>query len=171
MQAFEKEVQRANERYARMGVAQVFHAPTPMMPVGSEGDGIFRARFVRRNRSVDFVGVLNRGRAVAFDAKESSGRKWVTDEEHVPKHQVDFLRKWAERGGVAFFLVRFRRANRVYAVPIGTFLEKWASRSSVPVEEIEQAGCPEVGSPLRHLDPFLDQARKEGVDSNLAEVP
>lgn len=141
---FEAMIELSNRRYEALGLALAVHHPTPMVVEEALGQGTFVARYVKRHRAPDYVGVVKGGLGVAFDAKSCQGDVWAVDEEHVPSHQVRFLKAWSELGGAGFFLVEFRRRGKVLLVPVEAF--ERIGKASIRLEELEGLeGVREVG--------------------------
>ena len=107
--ALEKALKDIHEDYARLGMAQVdkFDAATKIV-----GDGKW-ARVVGRGK-VDFIGLLDGGRFVAFDAKDCAERRIPLD--RLESGQLEYLGMVQSLGGLAFILVRFEY-QRAYRVP------------------------------------------------------
>ena len=100
---FEHLITMANAQYAAKGIACVHKVPTAWVPIRRGAE--FVAAKVTEKASVDFLGAY-RGRPIAFDAKEESGRRisWS----RVEPHQAAFMDNWTAAGGVSFVLVWFK---------------------------------------------------------------
>ncbi|WP_018130124.1 Holliday junction resolvase RecU [Effusibacillus pohliae] len=134
---FEQLIEFANAQYLSKGWAIIQKVPTPWKVI-RRGKQIVSA-FPEKKSTVDFVGVFN-GRPIAFDAKSTRERtRFELDQ--VEPHQVDFLRRWQDNGGIAFLLIEFAVLREVYAMQFRE-LEKWwigrmrGGRQSIPYQEI-----------------------------------
>jgi recombination protein U len=134
--AFEKMIEMTNKQYAAKGRATIQKVPTPWKVFYDKRTK--RSKAIPESKStVDFIGIYN-GRGIAFDAK-STRETTRFDLKNVDDHQVDFLRRWKNNGGISFVLVDFSKKQEVYYLSIGQ-LEKWVEsaknggRKSIPYE-------------------------------------
>jgi len=110
----------------------ILKVPTPIV-LTSKG-------LVAQSSTVDFVGLLDGGMFIAFDAKETS----VTtrfDLKNIKGHQLEYLQVVKGLGGLAFFLIHFKKvyADELFVVPISLIEEHWnGSKSSIPLADIEK---------------------------------
>jgi recombination protein U len=128
---FEEQLKWQHALYHKQGVAKMDKQYIPSLPVK---DGKW-AKVIGKS-TVDFVGVLNGGRHVAFDAKDCKDK--AIELRKLQEHQLKFLTRADALGGLAFVLVRFER-QRAYIVPALAW--KWAEEAhragrAVYVEEI-----------------------------------
>lgn len=134
--AFQKTVDYACQQYESKGWA-VFHEVPTSWKVIRQGRRIVEA-FPEKKSIVDFLGIAD-GRGLAFDAKTTRERTRFPLA-NVEEHQVQFLRKYHDQGGIAFLIVEFAVLREVYAVPFKEF-EKWwiaasrGGRQSIPISE------------------------------------
>ncbi|MBC7342549.1 MAG: Holliday junction resolvase RecU [Clostridia bacterium] len=145
--ALEEMVELTLDLYRKEGIAVVHKIPTPWV-VRRKG-GLITGAFPAKKSSVDFFGVW-RGRAVAFDAKETS-EKSRFPLKSVPDHQMAFLSDWKEAGGIAGVLVWFRRARRIFWVPAKTLTRaREAGKKSLALDELASGAGVEIpeGLPL-----------------------
>jgi recombination protein U len=98
-------VEKQNSHYLRDGIARIDKVATPMIYSNGEWKH-------GKKSTVDFIGCLKGGRAVAFDCKQVAGDSLPMANIH--EHQVKYLRDVLELGGLAFFLVHFRKQDRVF---------------------------------------------------------
>lgn len=135
-QSFERLIEATNNQYYHKGQATIQKVPVPWK--------VFYDRKTKRSKAipekkstVDFVGVFN-GRAIAFDAKSTLERTRFPLS-NVEEHQVNFLTKWQQNGGIAFILVDFAKKKEVYMLSIGQ-LNNWfkkakeGGRKSIPYD-------------------------------------
>lgn len=95
--------------------------------------------------SVDFLGTLRGGRAVALEVKSTVAPDWSLHD--MPEHQQGFAATWHGLGGLAFVVVHFTRTGQLYRVPWGAMAE------------------------LRSLRPAKGQGAQYRVSVDLAQVP
>ncbi|WP_018130695.1 Holliday junction resolvase RecU [Effusibacillus pohliae] len=167
--AFEQLIEFANAQYLSKGWAIIQKVPTPWKVI-RRGKQIVSA-FPEKKSTVDFVGVFN-GRPIAFDAKSTRERTRF-ELDLVEPHQVDFLRRWQDNGGVAFLLIEFSVLHEVYAMPLREF-EKWwvgrmrGGRQSIPYQEI-RLSCdrvePNRGIVLDYLGAVVSWQKRGGTCS------
>jgi recombination protein U len=105
-------------RYEAQGRALVGKVPTPTRAVRKAGrDGV---TFVPIAKGLpDYLGCLQDGRFVAFDAKATKNKtRWRVKtggaRSRGAEHQWDFLRKVHALGGIAFFLVHAYTLEQVF---------------------------------------------------------
>lgn len=138
----EELVNRTNEQYAEKKLALIQKIPTPITPVrmDKEHRQITLAYFEQRS-TVDYIGAVQ-GIPVCFDAKECSTDTFPLSNIH--PHQIAFMEKFEEQGGVAFFLLFFSSENLFYYLTLKKLLEFWdrmekGGRKSFRREELNDA--------------------------------
>lgn len=121
-------VEKQNSHYLRDGIARIDKVATPMIYSNGEWKH-------GRKSTVDFIGILRGGRAVAFDCKQVAGDSLPMANIH--EHQVKYLRDVLELGGLAFFLVHFRKQDRCFVfVPHILWVEMlYETRTSMTIGE------------------------------------
>lgn len=108
--SLERSLEDMHAVYAEMRKAQINKQYLPSQPVK---DGKW-AKVIGRS-TVDYTGLLEGGRMVAFDAKDCAGSKIELSRLQV--HQHIYLSDVHALGGLAFVLVRFGDGT-VYRIPI-----------------------------------------------------
>ncbi len=150
-------VNRTNERYAEGGLALIQKIPTPITPIkiDQETRHITLAYFEQKS-TVDYIGAVQ-GIPVCFDAKECAVDTFALQNIH--KHQVRFMERFEQQGGVAFFLIYYTHRDRLYYLPFPRLLRFWrraeeGGRKSFRLEELD----PAFFLPKKHgvLVPYLD---------------
>lgn len=70
--------------------------------------------------TVDFVGLLQGGKFIAFDAKQTKVKTRL-DLGNIQQHQLDYLKAVQRLGGITFFLVWFTSLSKdkAWIVPTG----------------------------------------------------
>ena len=128
--ALELRVKRINSTYKVKKQAIIQFIATPITPT-AEG-------FVPGMSTVDFVGCAGpNGLAIAFDAKETEN-KTSFPLNNIKPHQIVYLDYFDMCGGMAFFLVHFKKVHKdkAYVLPItvlNEFTNKPGQRKSLPL--------------------------------------
>lgn len=165
--AFEEMINRTNEKYEEKGLALIQKVPTPITPIeiDQKTRHITLAYFDKKS-TVDYIGAVQ-GIPVCFDAKESISDTFPL--ENVHEHQIDFMLKFKEQKGIAFFLIYYTQKDLIYYMPIEEMLTfvnraKEGGRKSFRFDEL---------SPLHFLEkkggllvPYLDQIALELKSEN-----
>lgn len=155
-------INRTNEKYAENGLALIQKVPTPITPVkmDKEHRHITLAYFEQKS-TVDYIGAVQ-GLPVCFDAKECASDTFALQNIH--EHQVDFMGKFENQGGVAFFLIFYTHKDVLYYLPYEMLRFFWdrareGGRKSFRYEELN----PEYVLPKKHgvLVPYLDILQKD----------
>lgn len=137
-------VEHSNNMYKHKGWGVIDEVPVPITI--TEDKGRYIKGFKKNKSTVDYVGISH-GRGIAFDAKSTK----VTTNfplANVHDHQVEYLKRFKDQGGVAFFLIEFEKLKEFYFVPISFFLEYWEAskqggRKSIPYKDI-QLNCNQI---------------------------
>lgn len=125
-QTFEQMIEISNKQYDMKGLATIQKVPTPWKVFYDKRKRSSRA-IPEKKGTVDFVGVA-KGKAIAFDAK-STKVKTRFPLDNIQDHQIIFLKRWKDRGGIAFILVEFAVLKETYILPIES-LEKWIKQAN-----------------------------------------
>lgn len=158
-------INRTNEKYADSGLALIQKIPTPITPIkiDKEHRHITLAYFDQKS-TVDYIGAVQ-GIPVCFDAKECATDTFSLQNIH--EHQVDFMRRFEEQGGIAFFLIFYSHKDIMYYLPYEMLRFFWnrakeGGRKSFRYEELN----PEYVLPKKHgiLVPYLDILKKDLED-------
>ncbi len=161
----EEMVNRTNEKYADNGLALIQKIPTPITPIkiDKENHQITLAYFDQKS-TVDYIGVVQ-GLPVCFDAKECAADTFSLQNIH--EHQVEFMRRFEQQGGIAFFLIYYSHKDILYYLPYEMLHFFWdrakdGGRKSFRYEELN----PEYILPKKHgiLVPYLDILKKDLED-------
>lgn len=120
---FEDMINRTNERYEEKHLALIQKIPTPITPVkmDKEHRQITLAYFDQRS-TVDYIGAVQ-GIPVCFDAKECVADTFPLQNIH--EHQVNFMGKYEQQGGIAFLLIYYSAKNIVYYMRYEEMLLFW----------------------------------------------
>ncbi|MCM1046722.1 MAG: Holliday junction resolvase RecU [Candidatus Gastranaerophilales bacterium] len=161
----EEMINRTNEKYAENNLALIQKVPTPITPlkIDKQNRQITLAYFDQKS-TVDYIGVVQ-GLPVCFDAKECAADTFALQNIH--EHQVEFMRRFEEQKGIAFFLIYYTHRDTLYYLPyemLRFFWERAAGggRKSFRYEELN----PEYVLPKKHgiLVPYLDMLQKDLYD-------
>lgn len=119
----EEEINRTNDVYIQEGLCLVQKIPTPITPIrfDKENRQITLAYFEQKS-TVDYIGVAQ-GYPICFDAKESKTTTFSMQNIH--PHQVEFMRRFEEQDGIAFFLIYFSGIDVYYYLPFRLFVPFW----------------------------------------------
>ena len=101
-----------NEKYREEKLALVNKIPTPITPIkiDKESRHITLAYFEEKS-TVDYIGLVQ-GYPICFDAKECASDRFSLQNIH--SHQIQYMTEYEEQGGIAFFLIYFKKHNRFY---------------------------------------------------------
>ena len=113
---FEELINLTNEQYEKRGIALIQKIPTPIKPV--EFDTVKRTiklAYFEQKSTVDYIGVMD-GIPICFDAKETARKSLPFSNIH--EHQVEFMKKFDQQGGIAFLLVHFTKEDIYYLLPL-----------------------------------------------------
>ena len=96
-------INRTNDNYNSKNLAIIQKIPTPIKPlILDKKSGKITLAYFEQKSTVDYVGVVQ-GIAICFDAKETSQKSFPLKNVH--KHQLDFMDKFENQGGISFLLV------------------------------------------------------------------
>lgn len=121
-------LEQSNGVYRERGIALVHKVPTAWLPIRGSSGKIITAK-VDEPACVDFLGVY-RGRAIAFDAKETRKERWPVSA--VTGLQLRWLEDWDRAAGVGFLVVQYvLEGDEAYLVPFSR-LAIWYHRACWP---------------------------------------
>ena len=138
--AFEEIINFTNDRYKSMGLAVVQKIPTPITPVQFDsGKKIITLAYFDKQSTVDYIGIAQ-GHGLCFDAKETNQKSLPIQNIH--SHQIEFMMKFSQQGGVAFLLVHMAEYGKYYFLPIEILEKYWTKsvsggRKSIPISAFE----------------------------------
>ena len=112
-QRFEEILEMSFAWYRAQGLAEIEKTPEPMRVVERLGGGKFVA-FFEKKAQADYAGVLAGGRAVALEAKFTSGAR--LEQSRITPEQGDFLEARQRLGALCFVVAGFAGGN-VYRLP------------------------------------------------------
>ena len=138
--SFEEMINHTNEVYRDQKLALIQKIPTPITPVrfDPESRHITLAYFDKQS-TVDYIGAVQ-SVPVCFDAKECARSTFPLQNVH--PHQVDFMQRMEEQGGVAFLLIFFSDTEECYYMRFKELRVFWdraqeGGRKSIRREELD----------------------------------
>ncbi|MDR1913366.1 MAG: Holliday junction resolvase RecU [Clostridiales bacterium] len=152
----EELINLTNAIYTRRGIGVIQKVSTPITPVevNNKEHTITKAYFEKKS-TVDYIGV-SRGKALCFDAKETS--RSALPMQNVHRHQLEFMEQFENQGGVSFLLVSFSLKAEVFFMTYRDLLAGWTAsqngdRKSIPYDAFAQRNLVknEEGFPLHYL--------------------
>lgn len=160
--ALEELINKTNEKYMEGNLALIQKIPTPITPIqiDQKTRHITLAYFDQKS-TVDYIGAVQ-GIPVCFDAKECAVDTFSLQNIH--PHQIDFMQKFKNQGGVAFFLIYYTKKDLFYYMNIDemtVFYERATNggRKSIKFDELNEDHF------LKHkpgiLVPYLDMIAKD----------
>ncbi len=164
----EELINRTNEVYREKNLALIQKIPTPITPLKFDKDKrqITLAYFDQKS-TVDYIGAVQ-GIPVCFDAKESTVDTFSLQNLH--EHQVDFMTRFEQQGGISFLILFFTTRNELFYLPYRDMIKFWnrakeGGRKSFTYMELDQDYYfePRGGLLVPYLDPLQQDllSRKE----------
>ena len=158
----EEFINHTNTRYSEMGLALIQKIPTPITPVriDKEHRHITLAYFDKIS-TVDYIGAVQ-GIPVCFDAKECNADTFPLQNVH--EHQIRFMEKFEQQGGIAFLLIYYTAREELYYMQYRQIRRFWdraeaGGRKSFRLDELE----PDWFMKLQNgfFIPYLDSIHKD----------
>ncbi len=158
----EELINLTNEKYASNHLALVQKIPTPITPINMDPKTkqITLAYFEKKS-TVDYIGAAQ-GLPVCFDAKECNSESFSLQNIH--EHQVEFMKEFQRQGGIAFFLIYFKRTEEYYYLRLDDLMVFWeraknGGRKSFKKEELNPDFFIENIKPV--FIPYLEYINKD----------
>jgi recombination protein U len=144
----EKRANRQNILYRKNNKALILKVEVPII--------ITRKGLVAKQSTVDYTGTLNGGKSIAFDAKETQS-KTSFPLTNIEDHQLAYLRFQQNLGGIAFFMIHFKKVypDKVFITPI-ELIETYKNgngRKSIPFKDFKDEWLIEIEN---YLDKVID---------------
>lgn len=136
-QFLERLIETSNKMYENKGMALIHKVPTPWNVMYDRRTGRVRNAFPERKSTVDFAGISH-GRSIAFEAKTTKIRtRFPLD--NFEQHQINYLIKHQEQGGVSFSIIFFEKHNEHFFLTADDLHDWWSEskvggRKSIPYE-------------------------------------
>ena len=161
---FERLINLTNEKYRELGLGLVQKIPTPITPVQIDEDRHITLAYFDQRSTVDYIGAVQ-GFPVCFDAKECGSNSFAMSNVH--EHQYGFMKDFEQQRGIAFLLIYFTKADRIYYMRFSE-LQRFYERAQkegpkrVKLEELEESWFigPKYGVQVHYL---------EGINKDLQE--
>ena len=158
----EELINRTNEHYMEKGLALIQKVPTPITPINiDKATRHITLAYFDQKSTVDYIGVVQ-GIPVCFDAKECSTDTFSLQNIH--PHQVDFMERFEQQGGISFLIIFYTMKNEMYYLPFSHMKRFWdraqeGGRKSFRFEEVDQS----FKIRLNHgvLVPYLEQLQMD----------
>jgi|MGYP003970234177 recombination protein U len=96
---------------------------------------------IAQTSTVDYAGLIGGGKFIAYDAKETE-IKTRFPLANIHQHQLLYLEMVKELGGIAFFLIHFKKIHptKVYITPLSIITKYWyddEGRRSIPFKDFK----------------------------------
>ena len=158
-------INRTNEKYMENGLALIQKIPTPITPINIDKQSrhITLAYFDQKS-TVDYIGAVQ-GIPVCFDAKECATDTFSLQNIH--EHQVEFMGRFEQQKGIAFFLIYYTHKDVFYYLPYEMLRYFWdrakeGGRKSFRIEELQEGYF--FTSNRMLLVPYLEMIQKDMDD-------
>ena len=128
-------INRTNKEYFDDELAVIQKLPTSIKPVELDSErGVISLAYFDAKSTVDYMGNVQ-GVPVCFDAKETAQKSFPIANIH--KHQIDFMDKFSNQGGLSFMIVSFTKLDEIYLLDLETIKQYWSAsleggRKSIP---------------------------------------
>ena len=121
--SLEEYINMTNEKYLLNHLGLIQKIPTPITPIkiNQETRQITLAYFEQKS-TVDYIGVVQ-GIPICFDAKECA--KDIFPLQNIHEHQVEFISKYEEQGGISFLLIYFTSRHVCYYMSFQEMMKYW----------------------------------------------
>lgn len=148
-QHFEDLIEAACNYYRFTKEAEIEKTPEPFHVERSVGQGKFIGHYVKKAQP-DFKGTLAGGKAIAFEAKQTSTGK--LEQKVVLEQQAEALDRHMRLGATCFILISFD-FQRFYRVPWEIFrdMKKYYGRKYLKPEDIPEYEVTRNNGPLDFL--------------------
>jgi recombination protein U len=144
----EKRATKANFSYRKDKKALILKVATPII--------LTKKGLVASSSTVDFTGLIKGGRFLAYDAKETQN-KTSFPLKNIHQHQLHYLELVEELGGIAFFLIHFKKVheNKAFITPI-SLVHKYMfeeTRKSIPLSIFKKEWLVDIDN---YMEKILD---------------
>ena len=158
----EEFINHTNTRYSEMGLALIQKIPTPITPVriDKEHRHITLAYFDKIS-TVDYIGAVE-AFPHCFDAKECNADTFPLQNVH--EHQIHFMEKFEQQGGISFLLIYFTAREELYYMQYRQIRRFWdraedGGRKSFRLDELEPGWFMKLQNGF--FIPYLDYIQKD----------
>lgn len=140
----EKKINRACIAYRKAGLAFIRKIELPMR--------IVKGGVLRFNSTVDYEGLVRGGKYFAMEAKETESTTSFPLAQ-IKQHQLDYLRMVDAMGGLAYFIIWFKKlGEKAFLVPVEFIDGRWDGKiRSVKYDEFDEAWLVEPETFLQNI--------------------
>lgn len=150
----EKRANKANLSYRKDKKALILKVQTPII--------LTKKGLIATSSTVDFTGLIQGGKFIAFDAKETQN-KTSFPLKNIHQHQLHYLELVEELGGIAFFLIHFKKVhkNKAFITPISLVHQYMfeEERKSIPLDKFKKEWLVDV-------DNYMEKIINDTVQKN-----
>ena len=143
----EKKANTVNMQYRKVKKALMLKVPVPIL-MTAKG-------LIAQQSTVDYTGLIQGGKFVAFDAKETQ-TKTSFPLANIHQHQLIYLEYVRELGGISFFMIHFKSVypTKVFITPISLVQKYWdgTERKSIPIGDFKEDWLTEVDSYIEKVE-------------------
>lgn len=154
----EKTAQASNLKLRKSKDALILKVPVPILYTNKG--------LVAQQSTVDFTGVLKGGLFIAYDAKETEN-KTSFPLANIEQHQLIYLEMVYDLGGIAFFLIHFKKLHidKVYITPVTLVSKYWngEERKSIPITEFKDEWLTSVDSYIEKVKELINDLRRSSI--------
>lgn len=138
----EDDINFANRYYLLNNIAIIHKKPIPIQVVEvnypKRSNTTITKAFYQTPSTTDYNGIFN-GKYIDFEAKETTSSTSFSLS-NIHNHQINHMKKIKEHGGISFIIVRFKKINRTFLMPINILLSfnnraANGGRKSIKLEE------------------------------------
>lgn len=139
--SLEEIINRTNKEYFEDDLAVIQKIPTSIKPVEINSQkGIITLAYFDTKSTVDYVGNVQ-GIPICFDAKQTLKESLPIANIH--PHQMAFMNKFNEQGGLSFLIVSFDSIQECYLLTLETLNKYWqdandGGRKSIPLSAFDK---------------------------------
>ena len=158
----EEFINHTNTRYSEMGLALIQKIPTPITPVRIDKEHRhITLAYYDKISTVDYIGAVQ-GIPVCFDAKECNADTFPLQNVH--EHQILFMEKFEQQGGISFLLIYFTAREELYYMQYRQIRRFWdraedGGRKSFRLDELEPGWFMNLQNGF--FIPYLDYIQKD----------
>lgn len=119
--SFEREIDLTNSYYLKQGKANIRKIPTPVRVLKLEQGRVVDG-FYEKISALDFNGILKGGIHIDFDTKVTQNKtSFAFDDRKM--HQIEYMESIHKLGGIAFYLINFKKNDSVYIMTYQNYLD------------------------------------------------
>lgn len=153
----EEDINITNEYYLNKNLAIIHKKPTPVQIVNvhypKRSAAVITEAYFKQASTTDYNG-LYRNKYIDFEAKETNNTTSFPYS-NIHEHQISHMQQILDHGGIAFFIIKFTKADETYLLDSNLLIPFWYKqfkdgRKSMTYKYIVENG---------HLIPFKYTAR------------